>query len=177
MNIGNEGVELIKGFEGLELKSYLCPAGVWTVGYGHTITAHKGMVVTEGVAEELLRQDLGWVEFTVNNSVTVPLTNPQYDALCSFVYNVGATAFNKSTLLRLLNEGDYDGAYWQFSRWNKGGGKVLKGLVRRREAERTLFADNRCRSLPPKSGAAPKPAGGLISAILALISELLKKDK
>jgi lysozyme len=136
-------LSLIKEFEGLRLEAYLCPAKVWTIGYGHTKTAKPGMKITEGGAEALLRHDLEWVESTINKNVKVPLTQNQYDALASFIYNVGAGAFRKSTLLRLLNQGDYAGAAGQFQRWNKAGGKVLRGLTRRRQAEAEKFRDER----------------------------------
>jgi lysozyme len=136
-------LSLIKEFEGLRLEAYLCPAKVWTIGYGHTKTAKPGMRITEGGAEALLRHDLEWVESTINKNVKVPLTQNQYDALASFIYNVGAGAFRKSTLLRLLNQGDYTGAAGQFQRWNKAGGKVLRGLTRRRQAEAEKFRDER----------------------------------
>ena len=101
------------------------------------------MRITEGGAEALLRHDLEWVESTINKNVKVPLNQNQYDALASFIYNVGAGAFRKSTLLRLLNQGDYTGAAGQFQRWNKAGGKVLRGLTRRRQAEAEKFRDER----------------------------------
>ena len=131
--------KLIREFEGLELKAYKCPAGVLTIGYGHTKAVTAGMVITESKAEKLLREDLKWVEEAINSKVVVNLTQNQYDALASFIYNVGAGAFAKSTLLRKLNAEDYGGASAEFKRWNKGGGKVLKGLVRRRKAEQELF--------------------------------------
>lgn len=131
--------KLIREFEGLELKAYKCPAGVLTIGYGHTKAVTAGMVITESKAEELLREDLKWVEETINSKVVVGLTQNQYDALASFIYNVGSGAFAKSTLLRKLNAEDFVGASAEFKRWNKAGGKVLKGLVRRRKAEQELF--------------------------------------
>lgn len=136
-------LSLIKEFEGLRLEAYLCPAKKWTIGYGHTKTAKPGMKITERGAEELLRQDLAWCEEAVRTGVKVPLTQNQFDALVSFVFNVGAGAFKRSTLLRLLNQGDYDGAASQFQRWNKAGGQVLKGLTRRRKAEAEKFRDER----------------------------------
>lgn len=136
-------VSLIKEFEGLYLEAYLCPAKKWTIGYGHTKTVKPGMKITEAGADALLRHDLAWCEDAVNDNVKVPLTQNQYDALVSFIFNVGAGAFKRSTLLRKLNAGDYAGAANEFPRWNKGGGRVLRGLVRRREAERKLFlSDN-----------------------------------
>ena len=136
---GVSDVSLIKEFEGLYLEAYLCPANKWTIGYGHTKTVRPGMKITERGAEELLRQDLAWCEDAVRENVKVPLTQNQFDALVSFVFNVGEGAFKKSTLLKKLNAGDYEGAANELLRWTRGGGKVLKGLVRRREAERQLF--------------------------------------
>jgi lysozyme len=97
------------------------------------------MKITKAGAEALLLHDLAWVETAIDTYVQVPLNQNQYDALASFIYNVGATAFRKSTMLNLLNKGDYDGAADQFPRWNKQKGKVLKGLTTRRQKEQTLF--------------------------------------
>lgn len=132
-------VSLIKEFEGLKLKAYQDVVGVWTIGYGHTHTAKPGMVITAGEAERLLRVDLDWVEAAINKNVTVKLTQNQYDALASFIYNVGATNFRRSTLLDKLNDGDYAGASAEFRKWNKAGGKVVRGLTRRRKAEEAWF--------------------------------------
>ena len=137
---GLHDVELIKESEGLRLEAYLpTPDDVWTIGYGHTKTAKKGMVITRKGAEALLLHDLKWVETAIDTHVQVPLNQNQYDALASFIYNVGATAFRKSTMLRLLNASDYEGAADQFPRWNKQKGKVLNGLTTRRQKEQTLF--------------------------------------
>ena len=136
---GVSDVSLIKEFEDLYLEAYLCPAGKWTIGYGHTKTAKPGMKITERGAEELLQHDLAWCEDAVRKNVKVPLTQNQFDALVSFVFNVGEGAFRKSTLLKKLNAGDYEGAANEMPRWKRGGGKVLRGLVRRREAEKKLF--------------------------------------
>ena len=137
---GIKDVELIKESEGLRLQAYLpTPNDVWTIGYGHTKTAFKGMSITKAGAEALLLHDLAWVETAIDTYVQVPLNQNQYDALASFIYNVGATAFRKSTMLKLLNKGDYAGAAGQFPRWNKQKGKVLKGLTTRRQKEQTLF--------------------------------------
>ncbi|ROZ86902.1 lysozyme [Pseudomonas neustonica] len=138
MQISPKGLELIKSHESLQLDAYLCPAKVWTIGYGHTGDVVRGQRITEAGADKLLLNDLQRFEKAVN-AVLVPLDQDQYDALVSFAFNVGVGAFNSSTLLRLLNHGDYAGAAGQFKRWNKGGGKVLPGLVRRREEERALF--------------------------------------
>lgn len=132
-------VDLVKEFEGFRPTAYLCPAGVWTIGYGTTENVDPGDEVTEQEAEEMLMDDLLEASKAIDDLVDVELTQQQYDALTSFVYNVGRDAFRNSTMLRLLNAGDYDGAAKQFPRWNKGGGRVLAGLTRRREAERQVF--------------------------------------
>ena len=135
----DEGIELIKRWEGLRTTAYLCPANVWTVGYGHTRLARKGMTITHERAEELLKQDLVRFEDAVEKFVSVPITQNQFDALVSFTFNVGINAFKSSTLLRKLNRGNYEGASKEFHRWVHGGGKRLRGLVRRRDEESRLF--------------------------------------
>ena len=132
-------LELIKTFEGLRLEAYLCPANIWTIGYGHTKTARKGMKITNAEAEELLTGDIAWVKSCVDTAVKTELNANQVAAVYSFIYNVGAGAFRSSTLLRKLNQDDHTGATDEFKRWNKGGGKVLAGLTRRRAAEAKLF--------------------------------------
>jgi lysozyme len=139
MNTSQKGLDLIKSFEGLRLSAYKCPAGVWTIGYGTTAGVKEGQVITKERADELLRDDVKRFEDQVLRLVKVPLTQGQLDALVSFTYNLGAANLGNSTLLRLLNAGDYKGAAAQFDRWNKAGGKVLKGLVTRRAAERAMF--------------------------------------
>lgn len=140
MKTSDKGLSLIKGFEGFRGRAYKCPAGVWTIGYGHTgLEVKSGSVITEWQGGELLKKDIARFERAIDNLVKVPLNQNQFDALVSFVFNVGEVAFSKSTLLKLLNAKDYTGAAAQFPRWNKGGGKVLPGLVKRRAAERKLF--------------------------------------
>lgn len=139
MHTSQKGLDLIKSFEGLRLSAYKCPADVWTIGYGTTAGVKPGQTITKERAEELLREDLKRFEGYVDRLVKVPLTQGQYDALVSFVYNLGPDALEKSTLLDQLNLGDYDSAAEQFGRWVKAGGKTLAGLVRRRAAERALF--------------------------------------
>lgn len=141
MHISQKGLDLIKSFEGLRLSAYKCPADVWTIGYGTTAGVKQGQTITKERADELLREDVARFEAQVLRLVKVPLTQGQFDALTSFVYNLGAGNLGNSTLLRLLNAGDYKGAAAQFDRWNKAGGKVLAGLVRRRAAERALFEE------------------------------------
>ena len=144
MNTSKAGLDLIKQFEGLRLKAYKCPADVWTIGYGHTSAAGQpavksGMSITEAQANKILAADLGQYEDAINNSVKVDLTQNQFDALVSFVYNVGIGAFQKSTLLKKLNAGQYDAVPGELMKWTKGGGKELPGLVRRRRAEAALW--------------------------------------
>lgn len=139
MRVNQEGLDLIKRFESLRLKSYLCPAGVWTIGYGHTRGVTPGIVITEAEAERLLREDIEPCERAVSSACKVPLTSAQFSALVSLVFNIGAGAFSKSTLLKLLNQGQYSEAEKQFKRWNKAGGRELPGLTRRRAAEAELF--------------------------------------
>ena len=140
MKISNKGLNLIKDFEGLKLTSYLCPANVWTIGYGSTGPHVKeGMTITEQEAEDLLKEDVSKFEECVNQAVEVDLTQDEFDALVSFSFNVGCGAFMGSTLLRLLNAGNKQAAAQQLLRWDKAGGKVLAGLARRRAAERQVF--------------------------------------
>lgn len=139
MQASKAGLDLIKQFEGLYLKAYRCPAGVPTIGYGHTAGVAMGQTVTQQQADDYLRRDVRQFERAVSRLVRVPLTQGQFDALVSFAFNLGEGALAQSTLLRLLNAGDYAGAAAQFERWNKAGGRVLPGLVRRRAAERALF--------------------------------------
>jgi len=144
MNLSQKGIDLVKHFEGLYLTAYLCPAKVWTIGYGHTGIRHndgtvkRGQKITKGEAEKLLAFDLQTKYAPdVRRMVKVPVNQSQFDALVSFHFNTGA--LGRSTLLRLLNAGDVKGAGAQFARWTRGGGRVLPGLVRRRKAERHLF--------------------------------------
>jgi len=139
--IGKNGMDLIKRFEGLSLEPYRCSAGVLTIGYGSTGPHVKlGQTITRAQAEMLLKLDLLRFEAAIARLVTVPLNQNQADALVSFAFNVGIGALEKSTLLKKLNDGDYNAVPSQLQRWNKAGGKVLPGLVRRRLAEGELFA-------------------------------------
>lgn len=141
MNIGTKGLEMIKHFEGLELNAYQCAAGVWTIGYGHTKGVQKGMVISEDTANEMLVEELNEYENYINTLVNVELNQNQFDAMVSWVYNLGGGNLKASTLLKVLNAGDYAGVPAQMMRWNKAGGKVLEGLTRRRQAEADLFAN------------------------------------
>ncbi|XQQ05069.1 MAG: lysozyme [Leptolyngbya sp. IPPAS B-1204] len=138
-NINAKGLRLLKSFEGLRLQAYQDSVGVWTIGYGTTSGVRPGMVITEAQAEALLRRDLDRFERAVSDLVKVPLSDDQFSALVSFTYNVGEGALASSTLLRLLNQRNYQGAADQLLRWDKAGGSTLPGLTRRRKAERALF--------------------------------------
>ena len=139
MKTSAEGVALIKKFEGCELESYLCPADVWTIGYGTTKNVIEGMRITENQAEELLKKDLETFEEEIERLVEVPLSQCQFDSLVAWTYNLGATNLKNSTLLKVLNRAEHDEVPIQIKRWNKANGEVLKGLVRRREAEALLY--------------------------------------
>ena len=139
MKTSNVGIELIKKYEGCVLKSYKCPSGVWTIGYGHTSGVKSGMQITKDQALDYLKQDLITFEKAVTNYVKVPLNQNQFDALVSFSFNCGSGALKTSTLLQKLNSSDYNGAANEFLKWNKSNGKVLNGLVRRRQEEKELF--------------------------------------
>lgn len=142
MKISQRGVDLIKEWEGCKLTAYQDSVGVWTVGYGSTGgDVCKGLTITQEDAEKRLRKHLEGVERAIGRLVTVPLTQGEFDALCSFVYNLGEGALAKSTLLKMLNNNDYDGAAQQFLRWDKAGGQVLAGLTRRRQAEMRRFEE------------------------------------
>jgi lysozyme len=139
MIISKKGLDLLKSFEGLRLVSYRCPVGIWTIGYGTTQGIKEGMRITEKQAEIFLQQDLYKVEQTIQRLVKVPITQCIFDALAAFIYNVGGSAFEDSTLLNLLNQKKYSEAGDQLLRWDKAGDKELEGLTRRRRAERKLF--------------------------------------
>lgn len=147
MKTGQAGIDLIKRFEGFSGKPYRCPADIPTIGYGSTRYADGREVsmsdppITEAQAVQLLADTLGRYEKGVTGLVTVPLTQSQFDALVSFAYNLGVGNLGNSTLLKKLNNRDYAGAANEFSRWVRGGGKILPGLVARREAERKLFLE------------------------------------
>ena len=146
MHISDEGLELIKHFEGCptddegNVVAYQDAVDVWTIGYGHTKDVQEGDKWTKEKADFMLWRELeDEYEDYINNYVHVPLNQQQFDALCSWVYNLGPANLKKSTLLRKLNNGEYEETSNQIKRWNKAGGKVLEGLVRRREAEALLF--------------------------------------
>lgn len=137
--------DFVGKFEGFSSSAYQCSAGVWTIGYGSTFNPYTKVKVkpldkiTKAEALDWLEQELNVLTQAVKSIVKVSLTVGQLNALVSFTYNVGIGNLRKSTLLRLLNAGDYKGAANQFLLWNKAGGKVLRGLTIRRQAEKDLF--------------------------------------
>jgi|TARA_B100001964_G_scaffold172629_1_gene190076 lysozyme len=139
MKIENNGIGLIKEFEGKRLVAYQDSVGVWTIGYGHTKNVKEGDSIDSLEAEDLLTEELKEYAEYVNKYVKVPLNQNQFDALVSWTYNLGPSNLRESTMLKVLNNGEYDKVPAEMKRWNRAGGKVLAGLVRRREAEARLF--------------------------------------
>ena len=143
--LGAEGIALIKLFEGLELAAYQDGAGIWTIGYGTTKGVYQGMMIDEGTAEDWLRRDVELAEAAIRRNVTVSIHQNQFDAMISFIYNVGIGGFKRSTMLKRLNRGDDHGAAEALEWFNKirnpetGKLRVSNGLKRRRAAERKLF--------------------------------------
>ena len=139
MRTSQEGIDLIKHFEGCETKAYKCSANVWTIGYGHTRDVAEGDQITLDKAEYLLLEDLKEFEGYVDRLVEVSLNQDQFDALVAWTFNLGPTNLKKSTLLNKLNLGIYEEVPFQMARWNRSGGEVLEGLKRRRKAEGLLW--------------------------------------
>ena len=137
--VNDETLQLIRQWEGLRLKAYQDVGGIWTIGYGHTLTAREGQVINGMQAETLLRQDLSIAEAAVSRMVAVVLTDNQFGALVSWVYNVGIGAATGSTLVRKLNTGDYAAVPSELMRWNKVGKREVTGLTNRRAAEAGLW--------------------------------------
>lgn len=140
MKVSQDCVELVKHFEGFEDTAYLCPANVWTIGYGRTRNVKEGDRITEPQAERDLLEELEEFKHQVLNSVKVELKQNELDALTSWTYNLGVGNLQSSTLLKKLNSGDKDSVPSEMLRWNKASGEVLAGLTRRREAEAELWA-------------------------------------
>jgi lysozyme len=140
MHMSQGGLDaLLKKFEGCKLKAYYCPAGVCTIGYGHTSAAGApqvadGMIITQADAEDILKRDIVKYEIAVMDLVKVKLTQNQFDVLVDFAYNAGVGNLKSSTMLKKINSGDLDAVPAELMKWTKGGGKVLPGLVRRRQA-------------------------------------------
>lgn len=137
--ISDKGIELIRSFEGLELKAYLCPAGILTIGIGHTKGVKKGDTITEEQALQYFKDDVEPIENYLNK-LNICETQGQFDALVSFIFNLGKGSFSRSTLLKKIkNKASDEEICAQFMRWVYAGGKKLNGLIRRRKAECELW--------------------------------------
>jgi lysozyme len=145
MKVNAEGYALLKKFEGCRLKAYLCPAGVWTIGFGNTFyedgtRVKEGDVITQQRADELAKFIVEQFATSIRAMIKQPLNENQFSACVSLAYNIGTGGFKKSSVLRKLNANPTDPTIADsFRLWNKGGGVILKGLVRRREAEIALY--------------------------------------
>ena len=139
MKISLEGLSLIKKFEGCRLKAYYCSGGVLTIGYGHTGGVKETDTITQEEADKLLKGDILKFEQYVSDNVKVDLDQSQFDALVAWTFNLGPGNLRESTMLKKLNNEDYESVPFEMRRWNKAGGKTLDGLIRRREAESLLF--------------------------------------
>lgn len=141
MKYSKTGLALTERFEGCKLVAYQDQVGVWTIGYGHTRGVHEGMTCTQAQAEQWLLEDIAAAEQNVNTHVKVPLTQAEFDALVDFDFNCGSGNLDSSTLLKLVNEGDPEDAAKEFEKWDHAGGKVVAGLLRRRQAEEAEFRE------------------------------------
>lgn len=142
LTYSKSALAMTERFEGCRLEAYQDQGGVWTIGYGHTMGVKRGDKCTLLEAQGYLIHDLQEAEHVVQHYVSVPLNQGEFDALVDFVFNLGMYEFINSTLLKLLNKGDYAGAANQFDLWDRCGGEVVAGLLRRREAERQEFLSN-----------------------------------
>ncbi|CAB5170408.1 COG3772 Phage-related lysozyme (muraminidase) [uncultured Caudovirales phage] len=148
MRMSDAGIDaMLKKFEGCKLKAYKCPAGIWTIGYGHTSAAGapevtSDLTISKEEALEILHRDLGQYEKGVAKLVKVELTQNQFDVLVDFAYNAGVGNFAKSGILKQVNAGAFDKVPDELMKWTKGGGKVLPGLVKRRQAECVWWRSN-----------------------------------
>lgn len=183
--VNKAALDLIVEFEGLRTSAYPDPAHGWavpTVGVGHTTAAGKpavyiGMKITEAEAYDILDRDLAEFAEHVSRAVKVPMNDNQFGALVSFTFNLGMGNLNRSTLLKKLNAGDYEGAAEEFGKWNRGNGKVMKGLTRRRAAEAALFRSGATTPADPQKPAsdAPIAKGDRWGALVALILDFIVK--
>ena len=139
LQLSKTGIELLKHFEGCELKAYQDSVGVWTIGYGHTKGIYEGLEITQSEAEKMLQDELPEYEGYITDKVVPMLQQHEYDALVCWVYNLGPTNLSSSTLLKRLNAGEFKDVPFQMKRWDKAGGQPLLGLTRRRNAEALLF--------------------------------------
>ena len=139
MQLSKTGIELLKHFEGCELKAYQDSVGVWTIGYGHTKGIYEGLEITQSEAEKMLIDELPEYEGYITDKIVPRLQQHEFDALVCWVYNLGPTNLSSSTMLKKLNAGEFKEVPFQMKRWDKAGGQPLLGLTRRRNAEALLF--------------------------------------
>lgn len=139
MQTSPTGLALIERFEGFSSVPYLCPAGWWTIGYGHVLSVGEVVRVDEATARALLAADVRIAERAIGRLIRVPLRQQQFDALVSFTYNLGAGALQRSRLRRVINRGEHEAVPRELLRWVWGGGRRLPGLVRRRTAEGVVY--------------------------------------
>ncbi|MGQ9570191.1 MAG: lysozyme [bacterium] len=142
ITVSERGINLIKAFEGFRPTPYHCIAGYSTIGIGHRILPHESFVsISEEEAEDILRKDLSKTERAVSRLIRVPLTQNQFDALCSFTFNLGAGALQRSTLRMKVNREEHDEVFDEFMKWIYAGGRKIRGLIRRRFAEACLYGE------------------------------------
>lgn len=139
MEIGDLGLELIKHFEGLRVEAYRCPAGIWTIGYGHTQGVYQNQKINVQQAETLLKKDLIQFEYCVSKILKVSISQPRFDALVSFAFNVGCHNLEKSTLMFLVNQKLFAKISKELLKWDKVNGVSMLGLTRRRLVEGHLW--------------------------------------
>ena len=139
MKISENGLELIKKFEGCETTAYQDSVGVWTIGFGHTKGVEEGQTCSIEDAESMLADEMDEYEGYINNMVKVELQQHEFDSLVAWVYNLGPTNLSESTMLKVLNGGQFDRVPDEMNRWTRAGGEILEGLVRRRQAESLMF--------------------------------------
>jgi len=175
MKVNKAALDLIKEFEGLRLEAYRDSVGVWTIGYGTTARAgvgikpQRGMVITEAEASHYLEKGVSKFADSIRPAITAPINENEFGAFVSLAYNIGPSAFKRSSSLRHFNNGDKARAAQNILLWNKAGGKVLRGLVRRREAEKALF------ETPVKPAPHPDPAEepqGLLALIASILASI-----
>ena len=152
MQYSKQGMALTEQFESCRLESYQDSRGIWTIGWGHTQGVGPGMTCTQAQADAWLLADVQDAVNAVNRLVKGGLTQEEFDALVDFVFNCGVGNFERSTMLRLLNDNDVQGAIDEFGKWDQCDGKVVAGLLRRRDAEKALFALGADFSKDPASG-------------------------
>jgi lysozyme len=178
MRLTESGIELIKSFEGFRSEAYRDPAGVWTIGYGHTSAAGEprvaeGMTVSRSEADAILRRDAANFSRQLNRALRVQLTDEQFSALVSFTYNVGPENLRRSSVLEAVNKSDFASVPRRLSLWTKAGGRVLPGLVKRRAAEAAMFVGGNDQVTSPPQQSQGKPVAKSTSILAAILTAIL----